>query len=77
VKRYGGNISFSEPTLESREKVACDVQEQTGAMMIHPFNDARVIRQGNLYASKPFYWNNGFSDQYAYVSKPLDYNGAF
>jgi threonine dehydratase len=27
--------------------MARDVQEQTGATMIHPFNDARVIRQGN------------------------------
>eukprot|EP00250_Pteridium_aquilinum_P009062 c18416_g2_i1 orf=93-1094(-) len=43
VKRYGGNIYFSEPTIESREEVARSVQEQTGATMIHPYNDGRII----------------------------------
>ncbi|KAH7279635.1 hypothetical protein KP509_37G027400 [Ceratopteris richardii] len=49
VKRYGGKIYFSEPTLESREEIAQDVQKQTGATLIHPYNDTRVISgQGTI-----------------------------
>lgn len=49
VKRYGGNIHFCDPTIESREEVACNVQEETGATMIHPYNDGRIISgQGTL-----------------------------
>ena len=46
VKRHGGKIFFCEPTLESREREARNVQEQTGATMVHPFNDGHIIRQG-------------------------------
>lgn len=49
VKRYGGNIHFCDPTIESREEVACNVQEETGATMIHPYNDGRIIRQVFLF----------------------------
>jgi len=43
VKHYGGIITFCEPTLASRETTAAKVIEQTGATMIHPFNDHRII----------------------------------
>lgn len=49
VKRYGGNIYFCEPTQESREEVAHNVRLQTGATMIHPYNDGHVISgQGTI-----------------------------
>lgn len=43
VSAYGGKIVFCEPTLEARERSLAQVVEQTGAVFIHPFNNARVI----------------------------------
>ena len=43
VKNYGGMITFCEPTLASREGTAAQVIEETGATMIHPYNDYRII----------------------------------
>ena len=43
VKNYGGIITFCEPTLASREGTAAQVIEETGATMIHPYNDYRII----------------------------------
>ncbi|XP_073386933.1 serine racemase-like isoform X2 [Physcomitrium patens] len=43
VKRYGGLITICEPTLQSREYTAACVQQDTGATLIHPFNDPRII----------------------------------
>lgn len=44
VKRYGGRIIWSDATIESREFVAKRVQEETGATLIHPFNNKYTIR---------------------------------
>jgi len=43
VKNYGGQITFCEPTQQSREATAAAIIEQTGAVMIHPFNNDHVI----------------------------------
>lgn len=43
VKNYGGIITFCEPTLASRESTAAKIIAETGAVMIHPFNDYRII----------------------------------
>lgn len=43
VKTYGGNITFSEPNLASREKEAKRIQEETGAIFLHPSNNLNVI----------------------------------
>jgi len=43
VERYGGQITLCEPTLAARETAARDLIERTGAVMIHPYNDERVI----------------------------------
>ncbi len=43
VNRWGGKITFCEPTLESREQTAARVQNETGAVMIHPFDNWQVI----------------------------------
>lgn len=43
VKHYGGTITFCEPTLPAREEIAAKVREETGATMIHPYNDWRII----------------------------------
>lgn len=43
VKNYGGIITFCEPTLEARESTLAKTQKQTGATMIHPYDDLRII----------------------------------
>ncbi|KAF3340236.1 serine racemase [Carex littledalei] len=49
VKRYGGQVIWSEVTMQSREAVAKKVLEDTGAVLIHPFNDGRIISgQGTI-----------------------------
>ena len=43
VGAYGGWISFCEPNLAAREAACARVAAQTGATLVHPFDDARVI----------------------------------
>jgi threonine dehydratase len=43
VAGYGGEITFCEPTLAAREATLAKVVEQTGAAIVHPYNDERVI----------------------------------
>jgi len=43
VREYGGRIRFCEPTLESREATARAVIDETGAVLVHPYNDPRII----------------------------------
>ncbi len=43
VRHYGGRITFCEPNLVDREATAERVQKETGAVMIHPYNDERII----------------------------------
>ena len=40
---YGGQITFCEPTLEARESTLLRIQLDTGATVVHPYNDERVI----------------------------------
>ncbi|MEX2044901.1 MAG: pyridoxal-phosphate dependent enzyme, partial [Opitutus sp.] len=43
VAGYGGRIVFCEPTLEARESTCAAVIAATGATLIHPYNDYRII----------------------------------
>jgi threonine dehydratase len=43
VLGYGGQITFCEPTLEAREATLARIVEQTGSVIVHPYNDERVI----------------------------------
>lgn len=43
VAGYGGQITFCEPTLEARESTLAEAAEKTGATIVHPYNDERVI----------------------------------
>ena len=43
VDGYGGQITFCEPTLEARESTLDRVRLDTGANVVHPYNDERVI----------------------------------
>ncbi len=43
VRRYGATIEFCEPTIAAREAGAARIVAETGAQLIHPFNDYRVM----------------------------------
>jgi len=43
VEGYGGRIIFCEPNHMAREETAAQVVRETGAWMIHPYNDPVII----------------------------------
>ena len=43
VAGYGAEITFCTPTLEAREQTLAKVVEETGAAVVHPYNDYRII----------------------------------
>lgn len=43
VEGYGGKITFCEPTLAAREETLRRVMAETGASLVHPYDDPRVI----------------------------------
>ncbi len=43
VAGYGGLITFCEPTLAARESALEAIRRETGAAVVHPYNDERVI----------------------------------
>jgi|SRR5665213_521191 len=43
VARYGGRIVFCEPTLAARENTCAGLIADTGAALIHPYDDVRVM----------------------------------
>lgn len=53
VKTYGGQITECEPNIKARESAAKKIQEDTGAVFLHPSNDLDVI-YGQGTAAKEF-----------------------
>jgi len=51
VEGYGGKIVFCEPTVTARKEMAARVQAETGAVMVHPYDDDRII-SGQATAAK-------------------------
>jgi threonine dehydratase len=43
VEAYGGKITLCEPNIASREATTAAIIQQTGAHLVHPYNDVRVI----------------------------------
>ncbi|MDG2520228.1 pyridoxal-phosphate dependent enzyme [Caulobacter segnis] len=43
VKRLGGQIVFCEPTVAAREAACGKIMDETGAELVHPYDDSRVI----------------------------------
>ncbi|MSU51822.1 MAG: pyridoxal-phosphate dependent enzyme [Opitutaceae bacterium] len=43
VRGYGGTIVFCEPTLAAREATCARVMAETGAVLVHPYNDEAVM----------------------------------
>jgi threonine dehydratase len=51
IEAYGGKITFCEPKVSARQE-ACDrVQAETGAHLVHPYDDDRIIA-GQATAAK-------------------------
>ncbi|MGB2629217.1 MAG: pyridoxal-phosphate dependent enzyme [Candidatus Acidiferrum sp.] len=53
VEAYGGKISFCEATVSARREMAERIETETGARMIHPYDDDRIIA-GQATAAKEF-----------------------
>ncbi|MGL1884879.1 MAG: pyridoxal-phosphate dependent enzyme [Reichenbachiella sp.] len=53
VKGYGADLTFCEPTEESRAAVCQEIIDKTGAVQVHPYNDYRIIA-GQATAAKEF-----------------------
>jgi threonine dehydratase len=43
IQRYGGIVSYCEPTLTARESAVLELIRQTGAALVHPFDNHHVI----------------------------------
>ncbi len=43
VKAYGGRITTCAPTMAAREEMAARIVADTGATLVHPYNDYRII----------------------------------
>jgi len=51
VAAYGGKITFCEPKVSARAEAAARVQAETGATLVHPYDDDRIIA-GQATAAK-------------------------
>lgn len=51
VESYGGKITFCEANVTSRAETAARLQCETGAVMVHPYDDDRIIA-GQATAAK-------------------------
>lgn len=43
VERYGGRVVFCEPNQKSREETTARIEADTGARLVHPYNDLAVM----------------------------------
>jgi threonine dehydratase len=51
VEGYGGKITYCEPNVTARAQTAARIQAETGAVMVHPYDDDRIIA-GQATAAK-------------------------
>jgi threonine dehydratase len=51
IEAYGGKITFCEPKVSSRNEVCARVQSETGAALVHPFDNDDIIA-GQATAAK-------------------------
>ena len=40
---YGATVRLCEPTQEARVAMTCEIQEETGATLVHPFDQSEII----------------------------------
>jgi len=51
IEGYGGRVVFCEPTVTARQETCGRVQRETGAHLVHPYDDDRIIA-GQATAAK-------------------------
>jgi threonine dehydratase len=51
IEAYGGKITFCEPKVSSRNEVCARIQKETGAVLVHPFDNDQIIA-GQATAAK-------------------------
>src|SRR6202521_2498687 len=51
VESYGAKVTLCEPTVTSRNETCAHVQAETGAYLVHPYDDDRIIA-GQATAAK-------------------------
>jgi threonine dehydratase len=61
VEAYGGKITFCEPKVSARNEAAARIHAETGAVMIHPYDDDRIIA-GQATAAKELLEETGELD---------------
>ena len=54
VRGYGAEIVFCEPGVETREQAAAEIIEKTGAVLVHAYNDRRIIAGQSTAAKELF-----------------------
>jgi threonine dehydratase len=70
---YGANVIECEPTLKARESTVSKVVSEKGSLLIHPYNDNRIIA-GQATASKEVYEELG-GDFLDYLLTPIGGGG--
>jgi threonine dehydratase len=58
VAAYGGRITYCEPKVSARVALARRIERETGAVMIHPYDDDRIIA-GQATAAKELLEDSG------------------
>jgi threonine dehydratase len=51
IEHYGGKVTFCEPKVSARKETCDRVQAETGAVLVHPYDDDRIIA-GQATAAK-------------------------
>jgi threonine dehydratase len=51
IEGYGGKVIFCEPRISARKEVCDRIQAETGAYLVHPYDDDRIIA-GQATAAK-------------------------
>ncbi|OIN60637.1 threonine ammonia-lyase [Arsenicibacter rosenii] len=74
VRGYGADVIECEPTLDAREAGVQEVIERTGAAMIHPFDDDRVIA-GQATSAKELMEDYGQDKPFDVILAPVGGGG--
>ena len=74
VRDYGAEVIECEPTLEARETGVRDVIGRTGAVLVHPFDDDRVIA-GQATAVKELIEDYGIEHPFDTILAPVGGGG--
>jgi threonine dehydratase len=74
VLGYGAEVIECEPTLDAREAGVRAVMERTGAVLVHPFDDDRVIA-GQATAAKELIEDHGQESAFDWILAPVGGGG--